>query len=566
MDIPVRDALSPSLTLQSYVHGSPSFAGDVVLHGLLDRWWPAWRSCSTDLNEWDEFCCGDAYEGTWHIERDAPPRLVMHTIDGDPVDRLRMSPTHVDLLRRSAPAMQPAFTDGGTWQEHFLRLLLLADAGLICNLVITSQTAYALAKYSPQLAASWNDRLLSGHSWGATWFTEVQGGTDLGANTVEARPNPTAPSGGDDAAAPAGWLLSGDKFFCSGAGLTDIALVTARPAGAAAGPRGLALFAVPRVRADGTLNFRITRLKDKGGTRSVPSGEVRLDNSEAWILSTDGSADDGLGIYRTLENLTLSRVSNAAGATGLARQALLEARQRMDRRHAFGAPLAQQPLVQRDLIELTVRLAACEALTLCAASRFQLSCHETPPFSDEYQLTRAWSHLAKSRTAEHAIVITQRAMELFGGIGFVDDVAIARLHREALVTPVWEGATNVQALDLMEALERGALQPLIKMIEQMLSAAPEPMSHQLGQRLERECELMTSRPAEQRIWHAVSATRSLADIAATAILWDAAAAAGGSAAAQLSAIAACATEMLLNSGDIPAYDAATIELILSGPA
>jgi alkylation response protein AidB-like acyl-CoA dehydrogenase len=126
-------------------------------------------------------------------------------------------------------------------------------------------------------------------------MTEAKGGSDLGA-------------GVETTAIPDGnrWKLTGEKFFASNAG-ADVAVVAARPRGAADGVRGLALFALPRLRNDGSLNYHIRRLKDKIGTRSVPTGEVELHDSEADLLGSQES-----GIYLILEVLNVSRVANTS--------------------------------------------------------------------------------------------------------------------------------------------------------------------------------------------------------------------------------------------------------------
>jgi alkylation response protein AidB-like acyl-CoA dehydrogenase len=150
-------------------------------------------------------------------------------------------------------------------------------------------------------------------------MTEIKGGSDLGAN-VETR----AVRQGNS------WRLSGEKYFASNAG-AELAVVAARPDGAPAGVRGLALFLLPRLRRDGSLNYLIRRLKDKIATRSVPTGEILLEQSEAWLL---GRAEQG--IYLILEVLNISRVANAVGSVALAQRAISEAMQFAARRHAFG--------------------------------------------------------------------------------------------------------------------------------------------------------------------------------------------------------------------------------------
>src|SRR5260370_8008767 len=139
-------------------------------------------------------------------------------------------------------------------------------------------------------------------------MTEIKGGWDWGAAAET-----MARRAGD------GWQLTGEKYFTSNAG-AELAVVAARPDGAAAGVRGLALFLVPRCRKNGELNYFIRRLKDKIATRSVPTGEVELQDSEGYLLGVGES-----GIYMILEVLNLSRLANSVGSVALAPPATTDA-------------------------------------------------------------------------------------------------------------------------------------------------------------------------------------------------------------------------------------------------
>src|SRR4030067_2859429 len=129
----------------------------------------------------------------------------MHDLDGRRVDRARLDPAHAALLKELAVINRPPY-EGGSWLQHFAPGYLLADPGLYCTLIVTNQTAYAIFKYAPE-HSSWLELLLSGAAWGATWMSETQGGSDLGAN------NTLALREGEI------WRLTGkDKFFASNAG------------------------------------------------------------------------------------------------------------------------------------------------------------------------------------------------------------------------------------------------------------------------------------------------------------------------------------------------------------
>lgn len=526
------------MQFQSYILGRNHFDLDPDLWPVLRHFWPGAEAHREDLRHFGAIAGGAAYRVADHVDREAPPVLVMHDLDGNRVDRVRLSPAQEALLAELAAVNGPPYC-GGSWHRHFAQGYLLADPGLYCILTITNCVIYAIHKYAPGFSA-WKEDLLSGRAWGATWMTEVQGGSDLGANLTQARRD------GE------GWRLTGEKYFSSGAGLTDYALVSARPEGAGPGPKGLALFLVPRLDRAGNLNYRVRRLKEKLATRAVPSGEVELAGSEAYLV---GKAEEG--IYYTLEVLTLSRLANAAGAMGLARKAQLEALSRAHRRKAFGQTLSQHPLIRRDLTDLAVRLAGGLALTFRAVQAWEESWSLRPPYSPRYHYARLLTHLAKARTAEHGTYCTQLAMELFGGVGFVEDFAIARLAREALITPIWEGPANVQALDTLEAIGKGALEPFL---EEFGAGLDEGVLEALQRTL---AQLRQASPQEAQ-WIAKESLRTLADVAITALLYDLARTAGERY-ARLAELYAC---RFLKGEEYPAWAASSPEVwggYLSGP-
>jgi alkylation response protein AidB-like acyl-CoA dehydrogenase len=239
-----------------------------------------------------------------------------------------------------------------------------------------------LAKYgSADLQARFLPQLLRKDDsvWqGATWMTEIKGGSDLGAAV-------------ETIARPAGdvWRLTGDKYFTSNAG-AELAVVAARAEGAAAGVRGLALFLVLRYRKNGELNYFIRRLKDKIATRSVPTGEVELRDSEGYLL---GSADSG--VYLILEVLNLSRVANGVVSVALAQRAMADALSYAEQRAAFGKRILDHPLLRHQFEDRLKRLRAAFALAWESVQLLNDVWMERPPYSDRYHLFRLVAHLAK---------------------------------------------------------------------------------------------------------------------------------------------------------------------------
>lgn len=510
---------------RSYAYGKNHYALDPDLPQLLAHFWPQLKA-HEQLTRFGALAGGEAYRLADDIDS-APPTLAMHDLDGRRVDRVRLSPAHEALNRQLAAINRPPYEDAASgWALHFAMGYLLADPGLYCLHTITAATLYALDKYAPELR-HYREALLAGDAFGATWMTEVQGGSDLGANRTCARPDGEL------------WRLDGEKYFASGAGLSDCAIISARPEGAPDGPKGLALFLLPRLNRQGQLNYRVRRLKAKLATRAIPSGEVELDSSEAYLI---GNAEEG--IYYLLETLTLSRLANACGAMGLARKAQLEAHFRVRARRAFGKPLIDQPLIRRDLTDLAVRIAGGLALTFRAVAAWQAAWREQPPYSPRYHYARLLAHLAKARTAEHGTYCTQLAMELFGGVGFVEDFAIARLAREALITPIWEGPANVQALDTLEVLWRkGAAEPLVAEVDGALQTVGSAEAELARALLERTLAALQASDAQ---WQAKAALRTLADIASVALLYQL----GGARYRQLAQLYA---QRFLAHGEYPAW-------------
>jgi alkylation response protein AidB-like acyl-CoA dehydrogenase len=490
------------MNAHSYAYGKNHWQLDPDIRPILGQYWAGLGEHQGELDRFGELAGGQAYQVAYHVDHDAPPALVSHDLDGARIDRARLCPQHAALLKDIAWINRPPY-QGGLWLHHFALGYLLADPGLYCSLIVTNQTAYAIHKYAPQHAA-WLEALLSGEMWGATWMTETHAGSDLGATLTEARLE-----NGE-------WRLYGDtKYFASNAGLADLALATARPQGAPPGPKGIALFLVPRLDEGGQLNFFVRRLKDKSATRAVPTGEVEFAGSQAYLV---GQAE--LGIYYTLENLTVSRLANAIGAMGLARKAHLEALLRSQARSAFGKALHEHPLMRYDLTDLAVRTAGGLALVFHAIAAFDQSWQATPPYTAQYHYARFLSHLAKNRTAEHAAQATRLGMEIFGGMGFLEETNLPRLHREALVTAIWEGTSNIQALDMLEAMQKkGAHETFINDFLPLLREFNLPPARKAAQTLEATLNRLGGLGNLEAQWYAKDALDRLADAAIVGLLY-----------------------------------------------
>ncbi|MCK6577324.1 MAG: acyl-CoA dehydrogenase family protein [Anaerolineae bacterium] len=378
------------------------------------------------------------------LDRAGTPWVRQFDRFGRRIDEISFPPAYWTMLHTSyqAGAVWRALEESMPSAYVVGYLTCYFDVGLYCPHTVSLGTAAAIAKYAaPEVRERFLPALLRRDDavWqGATWMTEARGGSDLGA-TVETLARQT----------PDGWRLTGDKYFCSNVG-AELAVVAARPEGAPPGVRGLALFLTPRLRSDGSLNYHVRRLKDKIATRSVPTGEVELDDSEAFFLG-----EPGHGIYHILEVLNLSRVSNSVGAVALMQRALADACSFAARRDIFAMKLIDQPLMRHQITERLVDLRAAFALAWESVRMAEEVWREPAPrYSERFQRFRILVHLAKYWTAELAVQTAKWAMEVNGGMGTLAEFGVERHLREAMILNIWEGPPHRQIIDGFEALER----------------------------------------------------------------------------------------------------------------
>ena len=319
-----------------------------------------------------------------------------------------------------------------------------AEAGLYCPLCMTDGAARILERHAQvPLAAYYVPRLASRHvgdlMTGAMFLTEKQGGSDVGRNATRA-----VPDGQDELGAI--WRLYGEKWFCSNVD-AGVALVLARPDGAPDGTRGLGLFLVPRPLPDGSRNagVLVDRIKPKLGTRSMPTGEVRLDGAVAYAV---GEVDRGFRIMAEMVNL--SRLYNAVASAAAMRRAYHEAASWARAREAFGRPVGQHPLCAATVADLAADSVGAMAHVFAAVHALDRS--DARGTEQDARLLRLLTPLAKGSLGKMAVASASEAMEVIGGNGYVEDWALPRLLRDAQVLPIWEGTTNIQVLDAFRAI------------------------------------------------------------------------------------------------------------------
>jgi len=416
------------------------------------------------------------------IDRAGTPWLRMFDRLGKRIDEILYPREYQTILRRGyrAGVVWRALEEKSLIPTYLLMYdISFHDPGICCPYTVSLGTALPLAKYgSAKLQARFLPQLSRKDDsvWqGATWMTEIKGGSDLGAAV-------------ETIARPAGdrWLVTGEKYFASNVG-AELAVVAARPEGAAAGVRGLALFLMPRYRKDGELNYLIRRLKDKIATRSVPTGEVELKDSEGYLL---GSADSG--IYLVLEVLNLSRVANSVVSVALAQRAMADALAYAEHRTAFGKRILDHPLLRHQFENRLNALRSAFALAWDSVQLLNDVWMEQPPYSERYHLFRLVAHLAKYWTAEFAVDTAKWAMEVHGGLGVLAEYAAERWLREAMILAIWEGTSHRQILDGLEVMERKQAHKML--FGRLAEIAP---SNEL-QDLESEVEQHLKLPTEEK--------------------------------------------------------------------
>ncbi|MDQ0381294.1 acyl-CoA dehydrogenase family protein [Amycolatopsis thermophila] len=379
-----------------------------------------------------------------------PPVLRQYSPAGDRIDEIDHHPAYdrmADIAFRrfglAAMSHRPGVNGWPGTTPHVVKyalsyLFVQSEFGLACPLSMTDSAARVLRLFNPGRFAEVIDRLTTTDparaATGAMFMTEIDGGTDLARTATEATDH------GDH------WTLRGRKWFASNVS-ADFVLTLAKVPGQGSGTRGLGMFLLPRLRPDGTRNaIRIDRLKDKLGTRSMASGEVTLDGALAWPVG-----DLTRGVPQMLEMVNVSRLSNAMRSAALMRRAVREAVEHTRARVVFGAALFDQPLMRATLLPLLIDAEAALALVLESATQLDRADRGD---AAARTLVRVLTPLAKYVICKRARHVTAESMEIRGGNGYIEDWVNARLLRDAHLGSIWEGSSNVIALDVLRCLRK----------------------------------------------------------------------------------------------------------------
>jgi len=362
-----------------------------------------------------------------HVERAERNLPVLHTHDrsGNRVDEVRCDPSWHWLLGEAVRHEIPSLT----WREkrpgaQVVRLAMgyvwgQLNTGVMCPVIMTFAAASTLDEYGGPAAARWLERLtLPDYEQGALAgqaFTEKQGGSDLRATTTYAEPE------GDGT-----FRLWGHKWFCS-APMCDVFLTLART------DSGLSCFLIER--GEG---FQLVRLKDKLGTRSLPSAEVEFRGVCGWLVG-----DEGRGFAALVRNLSHARMGPAVGPE--MRAAVVHAIHYSRHRRAFGAPLAEQPAMRNVLADLAIESEAATVVSLRLAAAYE---DYDAPFR------RLATTVSEYWGCGHVTAHIAEALQCLGGNGYSEPFGMARLLRDSAVHAIWEGSGNVIALDVLRAIAK----------------------------------------------------------------------------------------------------------------
>ena len=478
--------------------------GDPLLRSLLAALLPTdvLRAAEPHLRHMGERAAGDLLALAAAAEAQ-PPRHVPFDAWGRRVDRLELSPGWLGLKRVAAEEGLVACgyeRAHGAWSRLYQHALLYlfhpSAATYLCPLAMTDGAARLLETAAPPaLAARVLPRLLArdpDHFWTAgQWMTERGGGSDVGGGTATLA---TADGDADAARAVEGgrWRLFGCKWFTSAID-SDVAFTLARLPGAASGGGGLSAFFVELRDDEGRLQgIRLERLKDKLGTRALPTAELTLEGTPAALVGAPGA---GVRTIATLMNVT--RVYNANAAVGGMRRAVDLACDYARRRRAFGRPLVEHALHRETLAALQTEVAA-GLMLLFRAATLQGREETGEATAPERALLRLLVPLVKLFTGKQAVMVASEALECFGGAGYVEDTGLPRLLRDAQVLPIWEGTTNVLSLDVLRAIARQeALPALLADVELRLRVKPSPLGRQVLETLAATVTALEAGAADQ---------------------------------------------------------------------
>lgn len=429
------------------------------------------------LREMGELAGGELYEMQL-ADRLNEPTLTRWDAWGNRIDQIEVSPLwkRAEVLAAESGVVATAYErkHGALSRVHQFALAYLFGPSTdvySCPLAMTDGAARSLldsgnAPLIERALPHLTSRDPSTFWTSGQWMTESTGGSDVGlSETVAVQVDGT-------------WRLTGRKWFTS-ATTSQMALTLARPEGNGPGGRGLALYYLETHHPDGRLkDIEVHRLKDKLGTRKVPTAEIFLHGVEATPVKGLDS-----GVRNIVPMLNVTRTWNAISSVAAMRRAIALSRDYARRRVAFGAPLSEKPLHLHTLAGLQAEFEGAMQLTFMVVELLG-KVESGEASAGDAALLRLLTPIAKLTTAKQAVAVASEALECFGGAGYVEDTGLPLLLRDAQVLPIWEGTTNVLSLDTLRALshDREAFEGLVGHLERAVSEVSDEGLGQVGQR------------------------------------------------------------------------------------
>jgi acyl-CoA dehydrogenase len=454
------------------------YQDDRALRSYLRRSLPpdVLREIEPALLEMGELAGGELYR-LQLADRLHEPALTQWDAWGERIDRIELTPLwqRAEQLAAEygvvAAAYEPGYGRFARPYQFALAYLFHPSTDIYtCPLAMTDGAARTLlragnAALIPRAVPHLTSRDPAAFWTSGQWMTESTGGSDVGRSETVAE---------QDAAGI--WRLYGRKWFTSAA-TSQIALALARPAGNPPGSRGLALFYVEtRDEAGRLCNIRVNRLKDKLGTRKLPTAELSLEGTPAQLV-----AGPTHGVAEIIPMLHLTRTWNSVTAAAAMRRGLALAQDYATRRVAFGSPLSDKPLHVDTLAGLEAEATAAFHLAFYLAEL--IGRDEAGELDGAGAgLLRLLTSVVKLTTARQAVDMVGEVIETFGGAGYVEDTGLPALLRDSHVFPIWEGTTNVLSLDALHALSKGeGFDPLLARAVQAVERAHETGLVEAGQ-------------------------------------------------------------------------------------
>lgn len=433
------------------------FETDRFLQQLMTRFLPEpYRATAIhECSALGERAAGDLLKWA-RLAETHPPRHVPYDPWGRRIDDIETHAAWDQLKNAAAESGIVACAyerKQGAWSRWLqackLYLYHPSSAIFSCPLAMTDGAARALELYGDEpvmqaAQAHLTSRNPSEFWTSGQWMTERSGGSDVGGTQTVARP--------DD---QGGYRLYGTKWFTS-ATTSEMAMTLARIEGDPAGSKGLSLFFLQLRDDQGGLNhIEVHRLKDKLGTKALPTAELTLNGTPARLVGGRGG-----GVRKIASLFNITRIYNAVCAVSGMRRALVLAKDYAGKRKAFGKTLAEHPLHKMTLAKLESEFRGCLMLVLHTARLLgKVECGEAD--DQEERLLRILTPIVKLFTAKIGIAVTSEVLECFGGAGYVEDTGLPQLLRDAQVLSIWEGTTNVLCLDVWRSIEREQTLPAL---------------------------------------------------------------------------------------------------------